>query len=45
MDVKPDHVATIWTVGMRWLMEENFPEAGHITLVMDNLNTHVRASL
>lgn len=30
---------------MRWLVEEVYPEAGVIRLVMDNLNTHTAASL
>ena len=45
MDVKSDHVATTWAEGVRRLVEEDFPDAGHITLVMDNLNTHAGASL
>ncbi len=45
VDVKSDHVATTWAEGMRRLVEEDFPEAERITLVMDNLNTHAGASL
>ena len=45
VDVKEDHVATTWAEGVRRLVEEDFPEAERITLVMDNLNTHAGASL
>ena len=45
VDVQPDHVATTWAEGVRRLVEEDFPEAERITLVMDNLNTHAGASL
>ena len=45
VDVKPDHVATTWAEGVRRLVEEDFPEARRITLVMDNLKTHAGTSL
>lgn len=45
VDVKTDHVAATWAEGVRQLVEEDFPEAERITLVMDNLNTHTGASL
>ena len=45
VDVKEDHVASTWAEGVRHLVEEDFPEAQRITLVMDNLNTHNGASL
>ena len=45
VDVEPDHVAATWAEGVRRLVEEDFPEAERITLVMDNLNTHAGASL
>ena len=45
VDVKGDHVATTWAEGVRRLVEEDFPCADRITLVMDNLNTHAGASL
>ncbi len=45
IDVKQDHVATTWAEGVRRLVEEDFPAARRITLVMDNLNTHNGASL
>ena len=45
VDVKADHVATTWAEGVRRLVEEDFPGARRVTLVMDNLNTHAGASL
>ena len=45
VDVKTDHIATTWAEGVRRLVEEDFPRAERITLVMDNLNTHAGASL
>ncbi len=45
VDVEQDHVATTWAGGVRRLVEEDFPEAERITVVMDNLNTHTGASL
>ena len=45
VDVRPDHTAVTWAEGVRRLVEEDFPGAERITLVMDNLNTHVGASL
>lgn len=45
VDVREDHVATTWDEGVRQLVEEDFPGARRITLVMDNLNTHASASL
>jgi len=45
VDVRPDHVATTWAEGVRRLVEEDFPDAERITLVMDNLGTHAGASL
>ena len=45
LDVKSNHPAVTWAEGVRRLVEEDFPEAGRITLVMDNLNTHVGVSL
>ena len=45
VDVKEDHMATTWAEGVRRLVEEDFPQAERITLVMDNLNTHAGASL
>ena len=45
VDVKADHVAVTWAEGVRRLVEEDFPGARRVTLVMDNLNTHAGASL
>ena len=45
VDVKADHVAITWAEGVRRLVEEDFPGARRVTLVMDNLNTHAGASL
>ena len=39
VDVETDHVATTWAEGVRRLVEEDFPEAERITLVLDNLST------
>ena len=36
---------TDWAVAMRELVDEDFPEAKKITVVMDNLNTHCPSSL
>ena len=44
-DVAPDHTGATWAEGVRRLVEEDFPTAQRITLVMDNLNTHTGASL
>ena len=44
-DVAPNHAAPTWAEGVRRLMEEVYPEAQRITLVMDNLSTHTGASL
>ena len=45
MDVRPDHVAATWAEGVRRLVEEDFPDAQRLTLVMDNLNTHGRVAV
>jgi len=34
-----------WALCMRWLVDEIYPQAQQIVLVMDNLNTHSKASL
>ena len=44
-DVASDHTASTWAEGVRRLVEEDFPQAQRITLVMDNLSTHSGASL
>ena len=45
IDVATDHTASTWAEGVRRLVEEDFPEAQQITLVLDNLSTHSGASL
>ena len=45
VEVKQDHTVSTWAEGIRRLVEEDFPEAQQITLVMDNLNSHNCASL
>ena len=44
-DVAPNHAAPTWAEGVRRLVEEDYPEAQRITLLMDNLSTHTGASL
>ena len=44
-DVAADHTGPTWAEGVRRLVEEDFPQAQRITLVMDNLSTHTGASL
>lgn len=34
-----------WAHRIRWLLNEHYPEAGKVVLVMDNLNTHTVSSL
>ena len=34
-----------WAHRIRWLLGEQYPEAGKVVLVMDNLNTHAISSL
>ncbi len=45
VDVADNHAALQWAEGVRRLVEEDYPQAERITLVMDNLNTHTGASL
>ena len=45
IEVADNHAATEWAEGVRKLVEEDFPQAKRITLVMDNLRTHSGASL
>ena len=40
-----NHNALTWAEGVRVLLEEHYPDAERVTLVMDNLNTHTPASL
>ena len=45
VQVADNHAACEWAEGVRRLVEEDYPDAQKITLVMDNLNTHCGASL
>ena len=45
LQVADNHKADEWARGVRRLVEQDFPDAKQITLVMDNLNTHTGASL
>ena len=45
IDVTDSRRASDWAKQIRKLVDEDYPEAIRITLVMDNLNTHVGASL
>ena len=45
VDVEDNHKGAQWAEGVRRLVQDDFPEAKCITLVMDNLSTHSGASL
>ena len=45
VQVAENHKACEWAEGVRKLVEEDYPKAQTITLVMDNLNKHSGASL
>ena len=45
VQVSDNHAALEWAEGIRRLVQEDYPQARRITLVMDNLNTHTGASL
>ena len=45
IEVTDNHVAIQWAQEIHRLVEQDFPDAKRITLVMDNLNTHSGASL
>jgi DDE superfamily endonuclease len=45
VQVTERRTATDWAAFIRWLVEDVFPEAERVVLVMDNLNTHKLASL
>lgn len=45
VEVADNHGAAQWAEGVRRLVQEDYPQAQRITLVMDNLNTHTGASL
>lgn len=40
----PRRTANDWAAQMKWLIDEVYPQAKKIVLVMDNLNTHTIAS-
>ena len=42
---KEHRTALDWAHGIKFLVDEMYPDAERITLVMDNLNTHVPGSL
>jgi hypothetical protein len=44
VDVTDRRTRTDWAHQIRELMDERYPEAGRIVLVMDNPNTHTSAS-
>ena len=41
----PRRTATDWAMQIKWLVDETYPDAEKIVLVMDNLNTHAISSL
>ena len=45
VQVSDNHAALEWAEGIRRLVQEDYPQARRITLVMDHLNTHTGASL
>jgi len=45
IQVADNHAACEWAEAVRRLVQEDYPDAKRITLVMDNLNTHTGASL
>lgn len=45
VDVTESRTADDWARQIKQLVDEDYPDAKKITLVMDNLNTHVGASL
>ncbi len=45
VEIADNHRVEQWADGVRRLVEENYPEAERIALVMDNLSTHTGASL
>ena len=40
----PHRTCTDWALQMKWLLDDQYPNAKKIVLVMDNLNTHSIAS-
>ncbi len=45
IDITARRTAVDWALQIRKLVDEDYPEAQTIRLVMDNLNTHIGASL
>ncbi len=45
IQVADNHAAIEWAENIRRLVQDDYPDAECITLVMDNLNTHTGASL
>lgn len=45
VSARPQRTAIDWAEEIKYLVDEMYPEAEKIILVMDNLNTHVRGSL
>ncbi len=45
IDITPRRTAQDWAKQIKILVDEDYPKAKKIRLVMDNLNTHVSASL
>jgi len=41
----PRRTASDWATQIKWLVDEAYPDASKIVLVMDNLNTHAVSSL
>ena len=41
----PSRTSVDWANQIKWLVDEAYPDAEKIVLVMDNLNTHARSSL
>lgn len=45
ISVRPQRTAVDWAEEIKYLVDEMYPNAKKIILVMDNLNTHVKGSL
>ena len=44
-DALPQRTKLDWAHKVKWLLEDHYPEAEKVVLVMDNLNTHNTSSL
>jgi len=44
-DVLPQRTKKDWAHKIQWLLDEQYPDAQKVVLVMDNLNTHAVSSL